>query len=558
MAGDFQVVGQNEQAPFTLKLHRGDGMVLVAMNWRHGKPPKDFVGFAIEYQEPGGSTFYAVKNRLGFRAANGQLNPETLSSRLSPIQKFRWVHFPRNAELPGEFVYRVTPVFMDTAEQLSYGDPQQAAIELQRETYPGQLNVAFTRGFVSSQAFVERYECDGDISTLLPGRAKEGLDFTPTHPKAEEAKDWMGFEARRAILDVLDKAVADASAQVRVVAYDLNEPEVVTRLAALGGRLKIIIDNSGEHGGPDSAETTAATRLAHSCGAGNVKRQHMGRLQHNKTITVDGHEGQWAVCGSTNFSWRGLFVQANNALVVQGAKAVKPFAEAFDSYWSLEPGAFCNCASACWCPLDLHGIKAEVAFSPHSDANALLEEVAEDIRDHTTSSLFFSLAFLYQTPGAMQDAIREASGKDKVFAYGISDRRVGGLDLKKPNGNIAPVYPAELAKDLPAPFRKEPAGGGGARMHHKFVVIDFDKPTARVYLGSYNFSSSADRQNGENLLLVRDRRVAVSYVDDQGRPTDEYPYNPNGSEQAIAGFCSPEFVSISHPSRSHPGGVAVP
>jgi phosphatidylserine/phosphatidylglycerophosphate/cardiolipin synthase-like enzyme len=49
-------------------------------------------------------------------------------------------------------------------------------------------------------------------------------------------------------------------------------------------------------------------------------------------------------------------------------------------------------------------------------------------------------------------------------------------------------------------------------MHHKFVVIDFDKPTARVYLGSYNFSATADRKNGENLVLVRDQRVAVSYA----------------------------------------------
>ena len=43
-------------------------------------------------------------------------------------------------------------------------------------------------------------------------------------------------------------------------------------------------------------------------------------------------------------------------------------------------------------------------------------------------------------------------------------------------------------------------------MHHKFVVIDFDKPTARVYMGSYNFSKPADNQNGENLLRIKDRR----------------------------------------------------
>ena len=104
------------------------------------------------------------------------------------------------------------------------------AIELRRETYPGVLNVTFTRGFVSSQAFVDRYESKGPISKLLPKKADEGLKFVPSHPKAKEALEWMGFEARHAILEVLDQAIADKKAQVRVVAYDLNEPGVVSRL----------------------------------------------------------------------------------------------------------------------------------------------------------------------------------------------------------------------------------------------------------------------------------------------------------------------------------------
>ena len=55
-ASDFQVTGKNTKALFTLKLHRGDGMCLVAMNWKNGKPPNDFVGFAIESKPPGGNT----------------------------------------------------------------------------------------------------------------------------------------------------------------------------------------------------------------------------------------------------------------------------------------------------------------------------------------------------------------------------------------------------------------------------------------------------------------------------------------------------------------------
>ncbi len=532
MNGEYQVSGQNSAARFTLKLHRGDGMTLVAMNWKKGKPPTDFVGFAIEYKEPGGEKFFALKNRLSFPGAAGAVNPNRLSTRLSPIQKFRWVHFPRNAELAGEFVYRVTPVFMNDANELSYGETQEAAIELRRETYPGKLNITYTRGFVSSQAFVDRYVTeDHGMGTLIPATADEGLDFIPTHPEADEALAWMGFEARDAILEVLDEAIKDKNAQVRVVAYDLSEREVVLRFQKLKKRLQIIIDDSSTHGEPDSAETQAAERLKVSAGQSNVKRQHMSNLQHNKTIVVDGPKGQVVVCGSTNFTWRGFFVQSNNAVIFRGKKAVKPFLAAFDDYWQYDKAAdFGQTPSAKWTGLGLDGINAKVAFSPHLKSNALLQSIADDISKKTRSCLFYSLAFLHQTEGPIRDAIGNVSMNDGIFVYGISDRKVkngGGLDLQTPDGNIPPVLPAALAKNLPEPFKSEPtglSGGVGTRMHHKFVVIDFDKPTARVYLGSYNFSSPADIKNGENLLLIRDRRIATSYMIEALRIFDHYHF----------------------------------
>ncbi len=76
MSGEFQVSGRNTDAQFTLKLHRGDGMTLAAMNWKNGKPPQDFVGFAIEYKEPNGDRFFALKNRLGFRHCQRKCQPK--------------------------------------------------------------------------------------------------------------------------------------------------------------------------------------------------------------------------------------------------------------------------------------------------------------------------------------------------------------------------------------------------------------------------------------------------------------------------------------------------
>ena len=546
MATEFQVSGNNASAPFTLKIHRGEGMALLAMNWRRGTPPLDFVGFAIQYREPGGTRFFTLKNRLAFESTAGPPSTVQLSTLVSPIQSFRWVHFPFNADMPGEFVYRVTPLFMNARDELSQGLAQEAAIELRRETFPGLMNMSFTRGFVSSQAFVDHFANQDGISTLLPAKAEQGLVFKPTNPQAAKALAWMGFEARSALLELLDQALADTTAKVSVVAYDLNEPEIVKRLEGLGARLRIILDDDGAHGKKSSGEAQAEQRLVASAGAAHVQRQHMGKLQHNKFIVVAGSAVQKVLCGSTNFSWRGLYVQANNAVVLQGRKAVRLYTAAFESYHA--PGTvadFSGSASASWQPLGLKGIDAQVAFSPHSSANAVLTGIGQDIAS-TTSSLFYSLAFLAQTPGVVKDAITKVSRSTR-FVYGMADRALGGIVLNTPDGNVAPVSPAALTNNVPPPFKAEPTAGGGVRMHHKFVVIDFDKPSARVYMGSYNFSTAADRSNGENLLLIRNRRVAVACMVEALRLFDHYRFRVKQATAKATG--SRKGLTLKKPPR---------
>jgi PLD-like domain len=531
---DFKVKGQSATAPFTLTLYRGEGMVLAAMNWKNGTPPQDFVGFAIEYRKPNAATFSAVRSTKNF--PGGAPNEK---STKAPFQRFRWVVFPYQSFTEGEYTFRVTPMFMDAQQVLSSGDPQEAPLELLRETYPGKLNVTFTRGFVLSQAFVHKYQDDGPIDTLIPDEHDDPLAFKATHPDADEALPWMGFEARRAILDVLGVAINDPDAQVSVIAYDLNEPFIVDRLKQLGPRLRIIIDDTTDkdkntgvlkgHGVPGSPESRVAAMLP------NVTRQHLGGLQHNKTIVVQSPkpDNNLVVCGSTNFTWRGIFVQNNNAVVLHGAQVAATFRAAFDSYWD-KPKSFRQSPSAQLTPLGLAGIDGSVGFSPHSAGNALLKTIADDIKT-AKSSVLYSLAFLYQTTGVLREAIEHVTNKAGVLVYGISDRPVGGLHVLDPEGNPLPVAPSSLGAGLPPPFSEEPERTGvGNYMHHKFVVIDFDTPDARVYLGSYNFSGPADTDNGENLLLFKDGRIATAYAIEALRIYDHYAFRADPTTAATA------------------------
>jgi hypothetical protein len=534
----YQVTGSNSKAPFTLKVHRGDGMALLAMNWRKGKPPRAFVGFSIEFREPGNQAFHPIKNRIGFPGQRKTSNDPPIDSTKAPFQKFRWVSFPVRAGKEGTFIYRVTPMFMNGAGKLTGGESQTASISLMRETIRGKLNVAFTRGYVSSQAFADRYARDGRLTTIIPDEASKGLTFTPTHEKADEALEWMGFEARSAIHELLDEAIA-RKAEVRAIAFDLNLPGILTRLERLGARLKVIIDDSsgdgGGHKAPHSPESKSAARLAQSAGAGNVRRQHMANLQHHKSIAVRGKGFNKVLFGSTNFSWRGFYVQSNHALVVTGKKAVDGYFDAFDTYFSSpKPDAFRKSAAAeGWHDLGLAGVDASVGYSPHTANNGLLASVGKDI-DKARSSVLFSLAFLGQTTkGPIGPALGRKIKSEDVFTLGIADARVKagnlGVTVFTPDDQRHVVRSSALTGNVPAPFRTEASGlpgkngtNRGTRMHHKFVVLDFDRADARVYLGSYNFSEPADGENGENLLVIRDRTVATSFMIEALRLYDAY------------------------------------
>ncbi|WP_343616045.1 phospholipase D-like domain-containing protein [Novosphingobium sp.] len=523
--------GDVAEALFTLKIHRGDGMCLLAMNWRDGQPSEDFVGFAIEYQEPGRQQFFAVKNRLNFEGEAGStsapLRPQTYSTLVAPIQKFRWVHFPFNADLAGDYTYRVTPVFMNATGDLTYGTAQIAALPLARETYPGKLNIAYTRGFISSQAFLDRYARNGAIETLLPSDAKNGLDFVPTHPDAQSAYAWMGFEAYAEMLAILDAAIAETKAgqapDIGIIAFDFNLPMIMDRVKQLPtDRLRIIIDNSKDHTGEGAAEDKAEQILT---GLGYaVKRQAMKSLQHNKIIWVSGPTIQRAICGSTNMSWRGLFVQSNNLVTVEGEAPLAVFKAAFEQYWSA-PDTFPTSPSTDWLDLGLEGIDAHISFSPHAAANSRLAGIGADI-DDATSSIFYSLAFLSQTPGVIVEALRAKTSQQDLFVAGISDKKTG-IEVASTSSNQPLTYVEALGKDAPPPFSTEftgLAGNVGTRMHHKFIVLDFNTDKALVYTGSYNMSKAADGSNGENLLLIRDRRVATSYVIEALAMIDHYQF----------------------------------
>src|SRR6185312_11174323 len=115
---------------------------------------------------------------------------------------------------------------------------------------------------------------------------------------------------------------------------------VIAAICRLGkaGRLRAILDNAPLHAKQDKktgkfpVEVDAAKLIIDACGAAQVKQGHFNRFQHNKVfIKLDANgKAQRVLFGSMNFSVRGIYVQANNIIVVDDPGVAGMFATAFD------------------------------------------------------------------------------------------------------------------------------------------------------------------------------------------------------------------------------------
>jgi phosphatidylserine/phosphatidylglycerophosphate/cardiolipin synthase-like enzyme len=514
-------VNKKEKDGFTCKLWRGERMTLLGFDVADPEP--DLVGFAIECKEPGQSDFKPLLNRIAFsypepaiEAVDGNRN---FDSRDAPFQKFRWIHFPRDPR-DGTYTYRVTKRHMPTDGALVSGTSITLDLSLQQVTFDGLVDVGFTRNFASSQAYREQF---GNNPSIIPGEDENGLKFKKidlTNEHGVSVYDWLGFEAYDLLFGFLDEALKDESLTIDVMAYDLNEPDIVKRLEAFKTRLRVIIDDSSRmedgvrvgHGAPDSPESISAKRLRASASKKAVKRTHFSNLQHHKVfITRRNGVPQKVLCGSTNFTFRGLYIQANNVLVFHAPQVAKLFGEMFDLAFAAPETFRENPFSKTWHAVHIPGKPSvHVCFSPHSSIDLSLNPIRGAV-DQATSSVFYSVAFLNQmTSGPTFEAFGRLMRRP-IFSYGTVNSR-GGLELRKPDGTIGLVDFAFLGSKAPEPFRSEWFGGKGRNVHHKFVVTDFSLPSAKVFTGSSNFSPNGEAKNGDHLIMIEDRRIATAYA----------------------------------------------
>ncbi len=229
--------------------------------------------------------------------------------------------------------------------------------------------------------------------------------------------------------------------------------------------------------------------------------------------------------GSTNFSLRGLYIQANNALLFDDPVVAAKYGELFDAYWT-SPKTFRQneLSRQWWVVRDKPDSKVSLCFSPHSDSALPLTPIAEAI-ENAESSVLYSIVFLNQLSGDVREALDELMNRT-LFSYGVA-QRVSGLTVNKPDGSRGLLPFACLAENAPEPFRSEWSGhttGHSNMVHHKFLVTDFNGARPIVYTGSSNMAAGGEKSNGDNLIRIEDRKVAIAYAIEALRLFDHFHF----------------------------------
>jgi phospholipase D-like protein len=528
----------------SVSAYRGDAKTLLAFDVTDAARHQ-LAGFTIQVKPPGVDPFY-IWNTLRFaKPADHAQDPNepANSSVNAPIHKFRWVHVPGQAHQGlspefGTYRYTVTPRYFANATMTALEDSLAVSVDIDVEPFvKGSLQIAFTRGFTQSQAFVRHFGIKAPIQPKNADLLFDTSQQAGTNDKGEQFTfaqeyDWLGFTARKCILDLLQKVVDDSTLSLDVFAYDLGEPDVMKLLIQLGAdnRARIILDNAALHHNVGNTKREDLFQLAfvEQAGAGAIKRGKFGRYAHDKVFIVSDATGPKTVLtGSTNFSVTGLYVNSNHVMVFDDRDVADTYAEVFQEAWNDD--VHIVFADSQWAqrPFEFGGPdqstpQTSITFSPHRQpvAQQIIDGLTNRVekegqQNPTIGSVLFAvmeLQFDNKTSNPVYEALDNIHTNQSIFSFGISDspQGISLYPIGSREGVLVTGKP--VSTQLPKPFSQVPGVGSGHQVHHKFVVCGFNGPDPVVYCGSSNLALKGEQVNGDNLLAISDGDVATVFA----------------------------------------------
>jgi hypothetical protein len=502
---------------FSLTAYAGDGSVLLAFDLDQARTD-NLAGFAIKAKTPNRGPYktdeYWLKNRLSFKeviSRGVELTPDKwVESNKAPFQSFHWVHFPGAG--PGLYIYSAYPCYFANNGSLTLDPGAEMSVDLSYRSVP-EIELGFTRGVISSQAYADRFK-NADIEPAV-----KSIDFdTSSYLSPYE---WLGAHAREMTFNFLAESKEDPSTSIDVFSYDLDEPDIIRKIAAMGPRARVIQDDSDSHVKEGALESNAVKALRKAGVA--VKTGHFRRFAHDK-IFIQKRSGNAVkvLTGSMNFSIRGIYVQANSVLIFDSPKIASLFEQAFEQAFNDMDGFRSSPIASKWFDVPTPGMSpVSVSFAPHP-TSFTLDAVSQAIAS-ARSSVLFAVMQIGKSGGPVAPALKNLGARDDLFSLGTVDMK-GELKLFKQGKSHGVTSKDWLRENAPTPFKPELSGAAGHVIHHKFVVCDFNAQNPVVFCGSSNLAAGGETDNGDNLIVIHDPAIVYSYAVEAVRLYDHYRF----------------------------------
>lgn len=308
------------------------------------------------------------------------------------------------------------------------------------------------------------------------GGAKNDEDFSPAYFTAPslpyDGRKTGGIENN--LIALIDNA--KTSIDLAVFEFDLEDvAQALIRAKERGVRVRVVHDN--EHTAPDPqiGELEAAGIPA--------VPDNRSAFMHNKFFVID-NKLVWT--GSFNITVNAAFKNNEDALVVKSDDIAEnyeaEFQEMFDGKFG--PKSPANTPH----PITtVDDVEVENYFAPEDE---VMEKVLKIVSKSEKSIHFMAFSFTDDKLGNEMKLLM----KKGVDVSGIFETK--GADTKASECKKLVDNKATIGLD-----------GNPYTFHHKVIIVD----GKAVIFGSFNFTSNADNENDENLLIIHSENLAAQF-----------------------------------------------
>lgn len=530
----------NSNSEIIVKAYAGVTGVLLAFNVNDDAKKTGLLGFAIKrkkHQELGANAepvsgptvdaegFSWLCGMLPFPGQPHQPG-EPIPTNENPIQKFRWSDYAVRSGTT--YTYRVSPVY-GTQQNFQIHAPVEVTVKTgtwdmnTMVSVPNKHYALFNRAAGASQAFAREFQQDTqNINDALAKNAKKPVGKRDLPPLSPAALAWLSRGVREGIVNFIGQA-KDSSWAVDVAIYQYELPEIVAAVNAAfdrGVKVRLIY-----HAKPNDKQTAKNQKsAAHLPKADKVARVTQA-IFHHKFIVLSKMKGeqrepQAVLAGSTNFTFNGVYCQANDLYISTEPEIAQAYLNQFEHIFGGETVAGTKARDTAQNIYD-PAASMQVGFSPRTGKTDLSCFVT--LINSAKQDVLFSTAF------NLEESVEEAlAGEphDAVLRFGVQDKasKITGMHADR-TAQFAAA--AMLPKGLEGWLQEQHVKGqtGNILIHTKCIVVDFSSDHPIVITGSHNYSNNASASNDENVTIIRnDTDLADNFACEIMRIYDGYRF----------------------------------